>query len=382
MKQTISAILSLCLGLFIVGGAVSVFDDSLRLLWGLHLLTAISAILSFFVLLIVIVVYGLMGLTPMVPKRVFLPVTLLYAAGVLAVFPAMIYCGGDWVRGGLKLDWTVSLCEVVIGLVILFWLRGGLEFRWPLVPDDDLGQRRFSWLNLSLFALVNVFVALPVVVFYFLLCGALAVSHFTGGFLTVRPCGLISQVRQYTRNDGKEIELVPMAHVADAGFYQKISESFPTNSVVLMEGVTDDKNLLKHGISYKRMAKTLGVSEQMEEFKPQGKRVMADVDVSEFSSNTLDLLNVAMLIHANGLNADTVMKLATYSAPTNLDQEIIGDLITKRNQHLLATLQAELPQSDIIIVPWGAGHMPAIAAAIQKEGFHLTGSNDYTVIRF
>jgi hypothetical protein len=381
MKQTISIVLNLCLGLFIVGGVVSVFDDSLRLLWGLHLLTAISAILSLIAFLIVIVVYGLMGLTPMIPKRVFLPVTLFYAAGVLAVFPTMIYCS-DWVRGSMKLDWATSVCQVVVGLAILWWLRGGLEFRWPLVPDDYLGHRRFSWLNLSLFVLVNVFVALPAVAFYFVLCGAIAVSHFTAGFLTVHPSGLRSQVRQYTRSDGKEIELVPMAHVADADFYQKISESFPTNSIVLMEGVTDNKNLLKHGISYKRMAKTLGVSEQMEEFKPQGKRVMADVDVDEFSSNTIDLLNVAMLIHANGLNADTVMKLAAYSAPTNLDQEIIGDLITKRNQHLLATLQAELPQSDIIIVPWGAGHMPAIAAAIQKQGFHLTGSNDYTVIRF
>src|SRR5580692_883297 len=120
MKQTISVILSLCLGLFIAGGAVSVFDDSLRLLWDLHLLTAISAIISFIAFLVAIVVYGLMGLTPMIPKRVFLPITLFYAAGVLAVFPTMIYCS-DWVRGSMKLDWATSVCQVVVGLAILWW---------------------------------------------------------------------------------------------------------------------------------------------------------------------------------------------------------------------------------------------------------------------
>jgi len=60
----------------------------------------------------------------------------------------------------------------------------------------------------------------------------------------------------------------------------------------------------------------------------------------------------------------------------------MDDLIRKRNQHLLAVLQTELQQSNIIIVPWGAGHMPEISKAIENEGFHLTGSNNYTVIRF
>lgn len=382
MKQTISVVLNLCLALFVASGVLSVVDDSLRLFCGFQFLTPVSAVLTCVAFLIAIVVYGLMGLTPMIPKRVFLPVALFYAVSVLAVFPAMIYCGSDWVRRGLQLGWVNSVCQAVVGLAILCWLARGWKFRWPLVPDEYLGHRRFSWLNLSVFALVNIFVLLPAVAFYCILCGALAVSHFTAGFLTVRPGGLTSHVRQYARGDGKEIELVPMAHIGDADFYQKISESFPTNSIVLMEGVTDEKNLLKHGISYKRMARSLGVTEQVEEFKPRGEIVMADVDVDQFSTNTIDLLNIAMLIHADGLNAGTLMKLAQYPTPTNIDQEVMDDLINKRNQHLLATLQNELPQSDMIIVPWGAGHMPEIAKAIEKEGFHLTGSKEYTVIRF
>lgn len=382
MKQTISVVLNLYLGLFVASGVVSLVNDSLCLLWGLQFLSVISGILSFISFLIAVVVYVLMALTPMVPKRIFLPVTLFYAAGFLATLPAMIFGGGDWVRLGMRIDWVISLCQVIVGLGILYWICGGWKIRWPLVKDKYIGDRYFSWPNLSVFVLANIFVALPAVAAYFILCAALAVSHFTAGFLTLRPGGLTAQVRQYARGDGKEIELVPMAHVADADFYRKLSESFPTNSIVLMEGVTDKKKLLTHGISYKRMAKSLGLSEQVEEFKPQAELVRADVDVDQFSTNTIELLNIAMLIHAKGLNADTVMKLALYSPPANVEQQLLDDLINKRNLHLLKVLQTELPQSDLIIVPWGAGHMPEIAKAIEKEGFQLTGSKDYTVIRF
>lgn len=365
-----------------VSGAVSVVDDSLRLFLGISCLMAVSATLSCIAFLIAVVVYGLIGLTPMVPKRIFLPVTLFYAAGLLAAFPAMIYGGGNWSDRGLRLDWASSICQVVMGLGILYWLWGEWKFQWAVIPDKFLGDRRFSWLNLSIFALVNVFVALPVIGAYCIVCAALAVSHFTAGFLVVRPTGLTAQVRQYARSDGKQIELVPMAHVGDADFYTTLSESFPTNSIVLMEGVTDEKNLLTNGISYKRMARTLGLSQQVEEFKPQAELVRADVDVDQFSTNTIDLLNIVMLIHAKGANPDALMKLALYSPPPDVEQQLLDDLIHKRDQHLLETLQIELRQSDLIIVPWGAGHMPEIAKGVEKEGFHLTGSKEYTVIRF
>jgi hypothetical protein len=214
------------------------------------------------------------------------------------------------------------------------------------------------------------------------LCAALAVDHFTGGFLTVHPGGLRVQVRQYARNDGRRVELVPMAHVADADFYQKISQSFPTNSIVLMEGVTDEHHLLTNGISYKRMAQSLGLVEQKKEFKPQGDVMDADIDVDEFSTNTINLLNLVMLFHTKGFNLETEMKLATYSPSPDVQNQLFDDLLNKRNRHLLGKLRDELWQTNIIIVPWGAGHMPGISEAIQKDGFHLTETKDYTVIRF
>jgi hypothetical protein len=382
VKKTIFIFLNLYLGLFIASGIISVADDSLVLLFGTYFLTAISGIFSFFAALAAPVVYILMGLTRMIPKRVFMPIALFYLAGFLISFPAIIYSGGDWTRRGWQWDWVMSLCQVILGLGIVFYLRGGWKIRWPLMENKYLAGGTFSWKNLSLFALANAFILFPTIVVYLVLCGVLAIDHFTAGFLTVRPGGLTVHVRQYARSDGKKVELVPMAHVADAAFYRTISQSFPTNSVVLMEGVTDRHNLLTNGISYKRMAHSLRLTEQKKEFKPQGKLVNADIDVDEFSTNTINVLNLVLLFHAKGMNAETAMQLATYSPPPSIQQQLLDDLIYKRNEHLLEKLQDELLESDVIIIPWGAGHMPGIAQAIQKDGFHLTGTEDYTIIRF
>ncbi len=80
--------------------------------------------------------------------------------------------------------------------------------------------------------LVNVLVFIPAVIIYLGLCASLAVGHFSDGFLALRPAGLTVQVKKFVRDDGKMIQLVPMAHVGDAAFYKKLTKSFPTNSLI------------------------------------------------------------------------------------------------------------------------------------------------------
>jgi hypothetical protein len=150
-----------------------------------------------------------------------------------------------------------------------------------------------------------------------------------------------------------------------------------------MEGVTDDENLLTNKISYKRMAKSLGLAEQHEKFVPtRGEMVMADVDVDQFSPDTIDCLNLVMLVHSRGLNPGIVLKLMQYSPSPHIEDELINDLFRKRNQHLVDEIQSHLSQSDNIMVPWGVAHMPGIAKEIQKSGFRLDATQEYMVIRF
>ena len=379
LRQLLAILLGLFLGLFLADAFVSLADDSLIVFFNLHLLSGLRVVVWLSALLPAIVVYGLMGLTPMVPKRWFLPLTLFYPASQLVFIPFMIYCFGRLQQVCLGF----SCAQVVLGLGVLWWIQGGWKLRWPLVAAGQLAGRRFSWWNLAGFGLVNVFGLLPATVICLVLCTAVAVNHFSDGFMALRPGGVTVQVRKYVRDDGKTILLFPMSHIADAGFYQKVSQTFPTNSIILMEGVSDKKNLLTNGISYKRMARVLGLTEQKVKFGPgQGKLVPADVDVDQFTTNTINFLNLVLLYHAQGVNAENVWLLLNFSPPPHLEEQFYDDLLRKRNQHLVESIQSHLPETDNIMVPWGVAHMPGIAREIQKAGFRLNESKEYMVIRF
>lgn len=377
MRPTLAILLSLCLGLFLADAVVSLVDESLILFLSIHVLTLIRVPLSLFAMLMALAIYGLMGLTPMIPKRLFLPLALFNPVATLVAIPSVIY----FYSRIHQISWGISFCQFILGVIILYRVQGGFKFRWPLVAEHQLEVRRFSWRNLSVFLLVHVFGLLPAVIVYLGLCAALAVGHFSEGFLALRPVGLMVQVRKYVRNDGKTIQLVPMSHIGEPDFYQTLTQSFPTNAIILMEGVTDNRNLITNKITYQRMATALGVAEQHEEFQPRGELVRADVDVAEFTPNTIAGLNLIMLIHSRGMNAETLMKLMQFSPP-HFEEQLFDDLLRKRNRHLMGEIHARLAQSENIIVPWGAAHMPEIAREIQKSGFRVDETREYVAIRF
>ncbi len=377
LRRTLAILLSMGLGLFLADGFVSLADDSLVLFFDSHVLTLLRSVMGLPDLLFLILIYFLMGLTPMIPKRQFLPLTLFIPVATLALVPFAIYCSA---RLHLFV-WGSSVCQVSLGLGVLWWMQSGLKFRWPLVAEPQLQGRRFRWGNSIGFVLVNVFALLPAVLIYLVVCAALAVNHFSDGFVALRPAGMTVQVRTYVRNDGKTVRLVPMSHVGEPEFYRTLSESFPTNSLILMEGVTDDQGLLTNKLTYQRMAKALGVTEQHEAFQPRGELVSADVDIGIFSKSTLGFLNLVMRLHSNGVDLQTVLQLMQTSTARN-EAQLLEDLLGKRNEHLLGEIRSRLTAADYLIVPWGAAHMPEVARGIQKLGFHLEESQEYVAIRF
>jgi hypothetical protein len=354
-------------------------DDSCALLFGNHFLTSLSGLVSGLTILLAVLVYGLMGLTPVVPKRIVLPVLFFITFTFLIALPVTIYAYSR----SLQVDWLCSWGIVVLGLVLLRWLQGGWKFKWPLVPDQQLGTRKFSWLNLSAFLLLNLLVVLPGVVLYVGGCAGMAVNHFTEGFVSLRPSGVVMQARKYARADGKTILLFPMSHIAESDFYRSVTQTVGSNSVVLLEGVKDSQHLLTNRLSYKRAAKSMHLAEQHEDFNlKQGDLVWADVDIKEFSSNTTALLNLAALVHSQGLNQHTISLLLDCNPSEEVEQQLLEDVLLKRNRHVVEVLQARLPGSDNFIIPWGAAHMAGIAREIEKAGFHLVATRDYVSIRF
>ena len=379
MKKFVTILLSLCLGLFLADAVLSLIDDSLIQFLGVHALTGLRGLVYLFSFLTVVLTYLLMGMTPMIPKRFFLPITLFGPVVFLVTIPLTIY------RFDLlgQIGWCVSLCQVLLGLSLLVGIQGGLKFGWPLVSEGRVGTKPFSWRNLIGFVSVNIFVLAPSFFVYFLVCCSLAVDHFSAGFLDLRSDRLAVRARQYVRNDGKTIHLIPMMHIGEAAFYQEITKSFPTNSAILLEGVTDRKNLLKHPITYKRAATSLGLSEQKEKFEPtQGHPRQADVDVEVFSAKSIEFLNLATLVHSQGLTAEVILQVIQKAQDVELTKHLFDDLLTRRNEHLLNEIQKELLKSEMIVVPWGAAHMLGVAAGIQKSGFKETASREYNVLHY
>ncbi|HXE42344.1 MAG TPA: hypothetical protein VN516_04900, partial [Candidatus Baltobacteraceae bacterium] len=344
-RRFLAKLLSFCLALFLLDGVVSFADDALILLFGVHGLSLIRGLISFSTLVMALGLYLLIGLTPAVPKRIFLPIPLFFLASMLAMFTLAIF----WYHHLEEIAFAVSACELMLGVLLVSLSRKeGKTFK-PLVKQEQLGARGFSWANLLGFVLLNVFVLLPAIAVYLFSCGAHAVNHFSEGFMSLHPRGFTVQVRKYVRDDGKAIQLFPMAHVAAPSFYQQVSKSFPTNAVILMEGVSDEGNLLTNKISYKRMAKTLGLAEQHETFAPNPQEVVrADVDVGIFSRETIDFLNLIMLFHSRGMTPENLSKFLQFNPPPGFEKRLFDDLLVKRNEHLLGEIRAHLETSDNI----------------------------------
>jgi len=379
LPKTLAILLSLYLGLFLADAVVSLVNDSLAIIFKVQLLGAIRGLLAFVVILASIGVYGLMGLTPMIPKRLFLPLVLFTPVALLATVPVMIYH-----YGALPLfAGAVSLGQLGLGLIVLHRAQGSFRLHWPLLREERINSQRFSWPNLLGFLGINFLVLLPVTVVYLLLGTSVAIDHYSAGFVALRSHGLTVQARKYVRADGKTVQLFPMAHVAERSFYQTLADSFTSNSIALMEGVTDEQGLLTNHISYQRAAESLGVAEQQKEFKPtQGELVPADVDIADFTTNTIGFLNLTMLVHARGLKPEILLQLMQFTPTPGFEQELLDDLVHKRNRHVVEELRSRLAESEQFVVPWGAAHMPGIAEEIQKLGFRLDETRDFTVLRF
>jgi hypothetical protein len=320
-----------------------------------------------------------MAITPMIPRRFFIPLTLFNFAAALALLPLAVFFPLAKIA---LFGWLISCLQLIFALFILCRLQGALKLRWPLVPLDRLTGPSLSLKYSLRFAAANLLGLLPALLVYLFLVLTLAVDHFSDGFLALHPGRITVQVKTYARADGKTIELIPMSHVADAEFYKTISQSFPPDSIVLMEGVSDDKKLLTNGIHYKEVAASMGLAEQKTDFVPRaGEIINADVDVDQFSPVTIQLLNLVMNDPAKGINSPEGAKfIQSLDVPQVM--QMLDDVLTQRNQHLLGEITAHLAQPGKIMVPWGAMHMPGIAAGIEKDGFHLVQTTQVTVIRF
>ena len=374
-----SAWLSLALALFLLNGFFALLGDTLALLAPKVASPGAEVVSGLLAGLCAVICYGLMAVTPLVPKRVFMPLALFYPLAIAGLLLLIMLLGGRIYLA----SWVVSASQVLLGCLLVRGATGRWSPRWPLVPVAALGTRGFSWRNTVFFLLGTVFIICPVLAATVAVVTATALSHYSEGFLHLRPAGLTVQVRKYVNADGQTIHLVPMAHVGDPAFYETVTKSFPQQATILMEGVSDEDNLLTNHINYQRMASALGLAEQHAEFRPNGPPAKtADVDVREFAPSTVAALNLVMMFHAKGVNAETLSAIIQHGSAPEVQEQLWEDILRKRNRHLLQEIKRELSDSKYLIVPWGAAHMPELAREIEKFGFRAGESHELTVISF
>src|SRR5437016_5396535 len=73
MRPALAKVLSLCLGFFLADAFVSLADDASMVFFNVHFLAGVRLLVALFALLLAVVVYLLMAITPMIPKRLFVP---------------------------------------------------------------------------------------------------------------------------------------------------------------------------------------------------------------------------------------------------------------------------------------------------------------------
>lgn len=210
----------------------------------------------------------------------------------------------------------------------------------------------------------------------------------TGGFVTRTPEGICAVEKRFEMAE-KELRLQGMAHIAGQDFYKKIKESLENKqAIMLMEGVTDEKDLLETPPDYEGIADNLGLASQRDHFSPAEmpenvEVIRADLDTSDFKPQTIEILNFLGKVYAkDGINFSNLLMMYLKMSDIETARAFLGDLISRRNLCLIEHIRDSLGKTRLIVVPWGAMHLPQIEKWALKEGFALKTVKKHLVVRF
>jgi hypothetical protein len=346
--------------------------------------------------------------TELVPKRIILPMLGYLWAGVyvsLWPFPDHVV---PWVSG------VSNVLQVLLGLFLAWKFRApGHTWKAPFAAREGRFFRwqytLIGWFTLqaaSLVALVAIFFETSALI-----------SATTGGYVRLRPNGLYLVERQFREGD-REVRLSGMMHIATEEFYDEVlPKADPKHpSVVLLEGVTDDKNLLDDNhLDYTRVARLFQLTAQSEstfsrkayaraklhshskeespgEAEEWGNDNFAsheyrhaDVDISNLRPKTIAyIITLSRLMDAPTWR-DVLAELQNPSSPINdsdAQAQVWDDILHARNRRLIAEIQSALPDFQRIIVPWGAAHLSEIERWLKGQHFVQSGEVERRALKF
>jgi hypothetical protein len=233
---------------------------------------------------------------------------------------------------------------------------------------------------------VLVLGVVPATLLYAVVLLVTSIEVGTHGFVAFDRAGVSLDDRSYARGD-REVRLVGMMHVGEEASYREVVTSFSVPStVVLEEGVTDRSGLLEAPLSYDGVAGVLGLAPQDDlstylndpetEQAPEWPVLRhADLDLADFDPETVAWLGRAQAVwDAEGLGQALREALRASSERPEVLAAVQRDVFERRNEHLLAELDAALVEYERVVIPWGALHLPALEAGLIERGFRPSAS--------
>jgi hypothetical protein len=396
---------NLFLVLFLADGCISFFDGFVSLFAPLALLSGARDVLADSVIIMAVLVYLCLGIDRRLPKRVFLPLILFVFWCPLSVwfFPAL--------AGNRAYGLFVTFAQVALVMLPLSRFRKG-DSRSLTMPPAMFDTPLFSLKNTLVFGVVNLFV-IPVALALLALYAANSyMAEYTSGFMRLAPGGLYMTDRVYRRG-ARTIRLASMIHVGEKKYYDELAGSVAQGrTIVLAEGVTDEKNLLRNRLDYGRVAGFLGLTSQ-EKMHFRGKLIepealdepqapcggagekertgpadilRADVDISAFHPPTILLLNTMgkQLQESHSLVKGllAVNAWAEKNITREMNDVIMDDILYRRNREVVRYLGKALARYDTVVIPWGAMHMKEIEEEVLKRGYRLQEERERVSIDF
>lgn len=370
------------LAAFLADGLLSLAAIAKPSLSGLQEAVAVAVFLA------AVILHLAMMCTPRLPKRILLPATLFVVwCALTSAFPSHLVFGAHT-------QLVLALAESLLGAGLLLALRRPASREVLLRPA-------FSWPNLFTVSLLNCFLLLGLGVLM-VLTGLSMVEQKTAGYVRIRPEGVSLEERWFQRNDGKSVRLVGMVHVAKDQFYSDLAATLPEkeSAIVLLEGITDNDSLLREKLTYSNLADSFGLTSQsdsdfmkkaskksLEKRPNSGDREIdgagpagiqywrADVDTSDFQASTLECIEAVGNLFSSKTLGEVVQKLADPNSPLNQqsgNEMFWSDVVDLRNEHLIDEMKEALLQTNIVVVPWGALHMPVFEKQLKDWGFQET----------
>lgn len=381
---------------FGLDSVLSIVDDLLQGLAGFDGLWPTRLGVALAVLLLSPLLIAILLFIPQLPKRVFLLLALCAIWANLIVWPLSVSVTEPLVNVPL----TLVQCAVFVLAVFLLRRRTGRLY--ISVADLPVRARSLRRTLTTIGAVVaTIVIAAPVVVATSFLT---LIEQQTGGYLHFSWTGIEVQKVVLVKDD-RTVHLVGMMHLGKQQFYRDVFGNIPPGAVVLVEGVTDAQGRLRGDRPAGRLAEVLGLDDQMaiqmewmvESYgngtgmleggaDPERRThiVRADIDVSEFSDSTIRYLSEVGDIYGARSLRDALERFSALNTQFSEEEAVLvwSEVIDKRNKKLLAVFDDEAPSNPVVVIPWGAAHMPGIEQGLRERGYEIQSRETLNVVEY